>query len=485
MSFHPPARPASRFHRALRALTVAALGALLSGGAMAQQPGGSERVDAAGATNNLAAGGQSSDRGTPNGLSLEAALHIALAENPEILALAARLEAAAERPSQANSLADPILTGVYRNVGFDSFTLGEEMMSVAGIRFTQPLPHKGKRGLEAATAERAVDVAASRVDLVARRILREVTETYFELSYAHQAIDIVADTRDYLINLEQTAEARYAVGEGLQQDVLKAQVETSILLNRLVVLEQQRSTSETHLNRLLYRPVSDPVGTPVAIDAPTWNFALDEIQIEAAESSAVLRESARRVEQDRAVLDVARVDGKPDWILSGAWMNRGSLPDIWEVNVGITLPFYKGSKQDRAVAEAAANVRAGELDVRDTSSVVAAAVREQFLRAERAARLLRLYLEAIIPQATLSLESAAAGYEVGRVDFLTVLDNVVTLLTYQLEYYRQGADYLQALARIEEHVGRSLGVTPAAVFDRIPSATTSPDDIQLIPGGER
>ena len=55
-----------------------------------------------------------------------------------------------------------------------------------------------------------------------------------------------------------------------------------------------------------------------------------------------------------------------------------------------------------------------------------------------------------MPQATLSLESATAGYEVGRVDFLTVLDNVVTLLTYQLEFYRQGADYMQAIAAMEE-----------------------------------
>ena len=140
-------------------------------------------------------------------------------------------------------------------------------------------------------------------------------------------------------------------------------------------------------------------------------------------------------------------------------------------------------QQDRGIVEAAATVRASELDGRDTSNIVAAVVRDQFLLAERAARLLRLYGEAIIPQATLSLESAAAGYEVGNVDFLTVLDNVVTLLTYQLEYYRQTADYLQALARIEEHVGRSLGVTPAAVLNRIQTPAVQLEDTRLTPGG--
>jgi outer membrane protein TolC len=251
------------------------------------------------------------------------------------------------------------------------------------------------------------------------------------------------------------------------------------------VLEQQRSSTETRLNRLLDRPVATPIAGAAQLPAPSWNLLLDGLQGEAMASSALLRERARQIDERRAALDIARSESKPDWILSGAWMNRGSLPDIWEVNVGITLPIYKDTKQDRAVAEAAAAVRASEHDLQDGSGIVAAAVRDQFLRAERAARLLQLYGEAIIPQATLSLESAAAGYEVGRVDFLTVIDNVVTLLTYQLEYYRQYADYMQALARIEEHVGRSLGATPAAVFGRISVPAGQLESSEVIPGGDR
>lgn len=485
MSFQSPARPASNVRRTIRLISVTALGTLLSAAAVAQEATTPPRGGDDSAPLQAASGGRLQVSPSNAGLSLLEALDVALQENPEILAMAARLEAAAERPSQAHSLADPILTGIYKNVGFNSFTLGDEMMSVAGIRFTQPLPYKGKRDLKAATAERGVDVAASRVDLISRRVLREVAEAYFELAYVHRADEIVADTRAYLINLEQTAEARYAVGEGIQQDVLKAQVETSVLLNRLIVLDQQRDTAETSLNRLLNRVVYAPVERPAGIATPPWDFNLEELQSQAMDSSAIVRERARRVEQDRATLDFARSESKPDWILSGAYFNRGSLPDIWEVNVGITLPLYKGSKQDHAVAEAAATVRASELDVRDTSGVVAAAVRKQFLRAERASRLLRLYGEVIIPQATLSLESAAVGYEVGRVDFLTVLDNVVTLLTYQLEYYRQNADYLQALARIEEHVGHSLGVTPAVVLNRIQTPVVQLENIRLTPGGAR
>jgi len=484
MSFRRPARPAST--QRLRTTIPSVLFTLLwlASAATAQEAASRAVPDGDGIpVETVAALATAQDRASAGGTTLEAMLALALQENPEIMASRARLSAATERPAQAGSLADPILTGVYRNVGFDSFTLGEEMMAVAGVRFTQPLPYKGKRDLKATTARRGVDVAAARLELISRRVVREVAEAYFELAFVDEATEIVAETRDYLINLEQTAEARYAVGEGIQQDVLKAQVEVSVLLNRLIMLEQQRESTETRLNRSLDRPAATDVSPPPQVDAPTWNFVLADLQAEAMASSAVLRERGRQIEERRAALEFARSEDKPDWILSGSWMNRGSLPDIWEVNVGITLPIYQDTKQDRAVAEAAASVRASELDLRDSSSVVATAVREQYLRAERAARLLLLYSEAIIPQATLSLESAAAGYEVGRVDFLTVIDNVVTLLTYQLEYYRQHTDYMQALSRIEEHVGRSLGATPAAAFTRIESPTLPAQDRGANPGG--
>ena len=420
-----------------------------------------------------------------NNLTLEAVLERALQENPEILAALARVDAAAERPGQAHSLPDPIISGILRNVGFGGITIGDEMMSQAGIRFTQAMPYKGKRDLKATVAERGIDVSTSQLALIMRRVVREVAEAYFELRYLDEAIDIVEDTRDYLISLEQTAEARYAVGEGIQQDVLKAQVETSILLDRLVRLDQQRNSVETGLNRLLDRPVSADLGAPLEISVPDWNLTLQTLEADAVASSAILREKARRVGQRQATLEFARLDTKPDWILSGAWMSRGQLPDIWEVNVGITLPIYKGNKQERAIVEAEAEVRASRLDHRDSTGIVTAAVRDHYLRADRAARLQELYGGAIIPQATLSLESAAAGYEVGRVDFLTVLDNVVTLFTYQLEYYRQRADYMQALAGMEEHVGHSIGAIPASIMNRLPTAAIDFENMRPTLGGDR
>ena len=418
-------------------------------------------------------------------LPLPAMLDRALQANPEILAAGARIRAAAARPDQAGSLPDPMITGVFRNVSFSDITIGDEMMSGAGLRVSQSLPFKGKRDLRTAAASTGIDVAAAQLDVIQRRVVREVTDAYFELAYLTQAVAVVEDTRDYLISLEQTAQARYAVGEGIQQDVLKAQVEISVLMNRLITLEQQHGSVETRLNRMLDQPVTTPLSSPRLPQPPAWNLDLQQIETEAITASALVRERARQVEQTRASLQLAARDTKPDWVVGGGWMYRGELPDVWEVNVGLTLPIYKGSKQERAIEEAEARVQARQIDHRDSTGVVAAAVREHYLHADRAARLVRLYSEATIPQATLSLESAIAGYEVGRVDFLTVLDNVVTLLTYRLEHLRQSTDYLQAIAAIEEHLGRSLGVTPAAALRQLGLSDTGGTASSELTGGEK
>jgi len=49
-----------------------------------------------------------------------------------------------------------------------------------------------------------------------------------------------------------------------------------------------------------------------------------------------------------------------------------------------------------------------------------------------------------------------SAYEVGNVDFLTVLSNFSTILNYEVDYYRELANYQAALARMESLTGMEL-----------------------------
>lgn len=400
----------------------------------------------------------------PGGASVQAGLTELLRQaaenNPELEAARRRVQAAAEVPRRAYSLPDPVLGTVIRNVDFPELTLGDEMMSTVGVRFSQGLPTGGKRPARRAHAEEGIQVALARVRLVQWRINREITQTWYQLAFVHRSLEIVERTRDLLRDLEATAEARYRVGGGLQQDVLKAQVELSVLLNRIVALEQQRDTLETRLNELAGRHADAAVATPGAIVAVPAAPDRQVIHAEARADSAWILAQSRRIDQQQAAVEVARTGRSPDLMLSGAWMSRGGLPSIWEVNVGITLPIRKAERQDREIAEASEELRARREETRSAVLDVEATVREHLLELDRANRLIELFQEAILPQATLSLDSTMSGYSVGSVDFLTVLDSVVKLLTYELELEREKSTAMRALAGLEEHVGRSLGASP-------------------------
>jgi len=60
----------------------------------------------------------------------------------------------------------------------------------------------------------------------------------------------------------------------------------------------------------------------------------------------------------------------------------------------------------------------------------------------------------IIPLATLSLDSAMSSYRVNKVDFITVLDSLMTLFKNEIQYYRLLTDSRKSIAEIETAVGR-------------------------------
>jgi len=397
-------------------------------------------------------------------VTLETLLGELLRDNQELKAAGLRVLAASVRPDRADSLPDPSLALVYRNAGFPEFTLGESAMTQLGVRFSQALPGKGKRAQRRALAETDIGVAEAQVESIRRRLVQEVATAFYELDYVYESIDIVRETRQLLLELEETAETRYAVGQGLQQDVLKGQVEISVLLKRLVQLDQQRASLEALINRKVGRNPGLPVGRPVHPILELDDLPGEALLPEATRSSAALAAHGQRIQQQEATVEVARDSRRPDFLLSGAYMNRGGLPGIWEVNIGFSLPVRKDGRQDLEIEEGERELDARRVGHVDAVQALELLVHDYTLRADRAVRLTRLYRDAIIPQAILSLESAIAGYGVGNIDFLALLDNVVTLLTYRLELEREETNYATAIVRIEEHLGRSLGVTPTGAW---------------------
>ena len=399
--------------------------------------------------------GEPRGRAVPLGLLVEQALE----RNPEIKAMARNFDMMRARVPQAKALPDPMLElGNISSLipvpplrGRSGDTSRERMIGVS-----QELPFPGKRALRGQVAEAAAGAEWWNFEQTRLGVVAEVKDAYYELFYVTKAIETITKNRKLLEQFARIAEARYAVGRGIQQDVLKAQVEISKLVDQTTVLEQRRLTAEARINSLLYRELETPVGRTEEVRPREFDYKLAGLNERAVAGNPSLRAQRRVVESRQYSVRLAKKDFYPDFTVGASYTNRPGMPEMYSVRVGVSLPVYARQKQRPALEEAAAGEEAERRRLENNTAVLLFRVKDRYLAATTAQRLVKLYGTTIIPQSSLSLESAIAGYEVGRVDFLTLLDNLTTLLGYELNYYEQISMLERAVAGLEPLVGSDL-----------------------------
>ena len=83
-------------------------------------------------------------------------------------------------------------------------------------------------------------------------------------------------------------------------------------------------------------------------------------------------------------------------------------------------------------------------------------LRDQYLAAETAGRVLKIYREGLIPEATATFDAGLAAYQSGREDFETLLGAFRDVLNLDMEYWQTLAQHEIALARIEQVAGNTV-----------------------------
>ena len=392
-------------------------------------------------------------------LSLAELVREALDRNPEVQMARRMVEAKRARIPQAGALPDPMLMYGVVNEGRPApfQTLGEAGFSEVYVGVSQDIPYPGKRGLREKVAREEASAAEWAHEATRRRVVSEVVQAYYDLYAVHEALSIVERNLQLLDQLAKVAGARYAVGRAAQQDVLDAEVELSRVQERRTLLLQRRGLVEALLWRLLYRTDPVPLGRPRSVVKTPLEASLEQVLTQAQEESPFLRERERFLAQAERRVDLARRERLPDLGVNFAYHNRGELDPWWTFGGTLTLPIYAGRKQKKAIEEAAADLGGSRNALEATRAQVRYEVTDAYLTASTADRLLRLYDEGILKQARLSLDSAMAQYEVGKVDFLTLVTSWRRLLDYDLTYHEQLAEHEKALARLAIHVPAAAG----------------------------
>jgi cobalt-zinc-cadmium efflux system outer membrane protein len=190
-------------------------------------------------------------------LALPDLIQEVLARNPELAAARKQWEAATNRIAQARSLDDPILSVQLWNVP-QPFKATQADNTIFG--FSQNLPFPGKLALKGDVASRSADMTEQAIRAKERELIARLKQAYYDLFLAQKTIQIHHEQVELLRQFVEIANAKFRAGKGSQADVLKAQVELSLLQQQLPVLEQRRKTAGAMLNTLLDRDSASPLG---------------------------------------------------------------------------------------------------------------------------------------------------------------------------------------------------------------------------------
>jgi len=380
----------------------------------------------------------------------------ALASNPGVQAALRRVEARRRRVPQARALPDPVVSVGWMGDAKPFGVQRQDPSSYRSVGVEQEIPYPGKLKLRGQMADREAEAAWWEYEDMRRRVVAEVKAAYYDYFYYDKAIAITLKNKDLLEKLARIAEVRYQVGKGIQQDVLKAQVEISRLRQRLTVLEQQKQTAQARLNALLNRDPETPLGPAGRFEPAPLTHSLEALYQLARENDTGLQREQRLIERGQVAVNLARKEYYPDFGVGYTYQNRPLMPEMHGFTFRLNIPVFYKAKQREGVNEATQELLAAERSRENRETLLYFEVKQEYLAAKAAEELARLYSSAIVPQSSLALESALAAYEVGTVDFLTLLESFTTVLDYEIEYHREVTNFQIALARLEPLVGTEL-----------------------------
>ncbi|QEM67184.1 TolC family protein [Geobacter sp. FeAm09] len=393
--------------------------------------------------------------------SLPELVKTALANNPEVAASEAYLKMLENKAKQAGSLEDPMLMLKIQNgVVTDPLNFRRDSMTQKVVGISQQLPWFGKRGLRSDVARREAEASHWNRKERILDIARGVKETYYQIYFTDKSLEILNKNTRILDDFITIAQNRYAVGQGVQQDIFKAQLEKSKLMDMRITLEQQRRSLEIRLNNLLYRPVNTPVGAIPDPQIAPFNHGDAELLEQAEKNRPLLKGMRAQIDKSQAAQALARKEFFPDFTVSFEYMQREPAmgsdgSDMYGLGVTFNLPLQR-ERRHAMLAESASEQAMSTAELNDAKNSIRSTIADLISQMERRRKLAGLYKGGIIPQAEQALESAVIAYRVGKVDFLALLDSRLTLFNYERDYYDSLADYQIRLAQLEATVGADL-----------------------------
>ena len=388
--------------------------------------------------------------------SLQSLVAEAKQNNAAIKASEMAVATARFAPKQASALPDTEVMMQQFSVGSPRPFAGYSNSDFAYIGFgaSQELPYPGKRSLRAGVAEHEVAISAAEKDVVAWDAITRLKLAYFQVAASQQIIAILDKDQETARQIEQAAETRYRVGQGAQEEVLRAQLQRTKLLNEVSMQRRENAQAQVAIKVILNRPVgsADVVAEPLrSRHLPATETLLQIL----ADKNPDLRVNSQRIAQDHVAVELAHRERKPDFAVQYMWQHTASeFRDYYMATFSVKLP--NRSRVRAMEGEAQAKLAQAESEKQARLVQMESDLEEQIAIAQTSEQQLKVYDDGLLPQSEAALNAGLAGYRAGKQEYQGLLASFSDTLQLGIERERTLAEHESAIARIEGLIGEDL-----------------------------
>jgi outer membrane protein TolC len=270
-------------------------------------------------------------------------------------------------------------------------------------------------------------------------LAKEIAVAWYELGKAAESIRINDRLNAIVDQVLRIAEVKYSTGTGLQQDIFSAQVKQTELIDERIELEKRRRTVQARINALLNSERAMEIDPPGKIVAPGLDLDAKALEARAVRDNPWTEVRLTEVRQAEVRRELAVKDYYPDMDYKISYGQRdpdelgNERADFLSAQVTFSIPLWKKNKQDRRLAAAekakSAAVKSYESLVQTLPHQVQGIVAE----IEETERALELVDKALMVQTSQWAESSMTAYEVGKLEFDTMIESNTRLLRLELK----------------------------------------------------
>ena len=386
-------------------------------------------------------------------LSLNEAEQIALNLDPMTLAFENRADAFSEQAVAEGQLPDPMFKVGTMSVPVDTFDLDQEPMTQFQVGLQQMIPRGQTLKYRREYTEALSDVETARRFERALHVLREVRLRYLEVYFQIQADHILQKNRLLFAELLDTTQRQYAAGRNNQHDVLRAQLELSLVDDRILEVARAKEEAIGSLAKFLTieqsgRPLPD--NFPVLQPLPVVSQIKDQLYLHPVikiEDAAVLA-SEKKVNEAEQLY-------KPGFNIDVTYGNRfGSdangtdRPDMVSAMVMMDLPIFTSKRQDKRLSAAKKQNLAMQYTRTDRLYDLNSMLEKELANWERLNDRLELYEQRAISDARLNAQSTLNAYQNDIANFTTLMRAQLLELNTQLDLLRVRVERAKVQARL-------------------------------------